>query len=144
MDGVSGSGGINSALYMGAGAMQAHSWGMAVSAHNVANVSTDGFTPQRALFATGPGGRGVTLDTVLRDPPLGGAVSAPDRPGTANAAPDAIYDAAGLPPEAVHPSGTELAREMPRMIVTQRTYEANAQTVRTADDMLGTLLNIKA
>lgn len=141
MDGISGSGGISSALYLGAGAMQAHSWGMAVSAHNVANVSTDGFTPQRALFATGPGGRGVTLDTVLREPPLGGAVSAQDRPGAASGA-DA--DMAGLPPEAMRPSGTELAKEMPRMIVTQRTYEANAQTVRTADDMLGTLLNIKA
>ena len=140
MDGVSGSGGISSALYMGAGAMQAHSWGMAVSAHNVANVSTDGFTPQRALFATGPGGRGVTLDTVLREPPLGGAVSAPDRPGASGG----VSAAAGLPPEAMRPSGTELAKEMPRMIITQRTYESNAQTVRTADDMLGTLLNIKA
>lgn len=141
MDGISGSGGISSALYLGAGAMQAHSWGMAVSAHNVANVSTDGFTPQRALFATGPGGRGVTLDTVLREPPLGGAVSAQDRPGAVSGG-DAHV--AGLPPEALRPSGTELAKEMPRMIVTQRTYEANAQTVRTADDMLGTLLNIKA
>ncbi len=140
MDGVSGSGGISSALYMGAGAMQAHSWGMAVSAHNVANVSTDGFTPQRALFATGPGGRGVTLDTVLREPPLGGAVSAPDRPGASGD----VSAAAGLPPEAMRPSGTELAKEMPRMIITQRTYESKAQTVRTADDMLGTLLNIKA
>lgn len=140
MDGVSGSGGISSALFLGAGAMQAHSWGMAVSAHNVANVSTDGFTPQRALFATGPGGRGVTLDTVLREPPLGGAVPAQDRPGAAGGA----SDMAGLPPEVARPSGTELAREMPRMIVTQRTYEANAQTVRTADDMLGTLLNMKA
>ena len=140
MDGVSGSGGISSALYMGAGAMQAHSWGMAVSAHNVANVSTDGFTPQRALFATGPGGRGVTLDTVLREPPLGGAVSAPDRRGASGD----VSAAAGLPPEAMRPSGTELAKEMPRMIITQRTYESNAQTVRTADDMLGTLLNIKA
>ena len=140
MDGVSGSGGISSALYMGAGAMQAHSWGMAVSAHNVANVSTDGFTPQRALFATGPGGRGVTLDTVLREPPLGGAVSAPDRPGASGD----VSAAAGLPPEAMRPSGTELAKEMPRMIITQRTYESNAQTVRTADDMLGTWLNIKA
>lgn len=140
MDGVSGSGGISQALFLGAGAMQAHSWGMAVSAHNVANVSTDGFTPQRALFATGPGGRGVTLDTVLREPPLGGAVSAQDRPGAAGGA----SHMAGLPPEVARPSGTELAREMPRMIVTQRTYEANAQTVRTADEMLGTLLNMKA
>lgn len=140
MDGVSGSGGINSALWMGAGAMEAHSWGMAVSAHNVANVSTDGFTPQRALFATGPGGQGVALDTVIREPSLGSAVQGYGADGVATD----IQNVAGLPPDATRPSGTELAREMPHMIVTQRTYEANAQTVRTADEMLGTLLNIKA
>lgn len=142
MDGVSGSGGISSALFMGAGAMQAHSWGMAVTAHNMANVSTDGFTPQRALFATGPGGRGVTLDTVIREPGLGGPAAGYGPDGVAATLQD--QNVAGLPPEALRPSGTELAREMPHMIVTQRTYEANAVTVRTADEMLGTLLNIKA
>ena len=140
MDGVSGSGGITSALFMGAGAMQAHSWGMAVTAHNVANVSTDGFTPQRALFATGPGGRGVTLDTVIREPGLGGLAGGAGPDGVTAGA----QNVSGLPPEVLRPSGTELAREMPHMIVTQRTYEANAATVRTADEMLGTLLNIKA
>ena len=140
MDGVSGSGGISSALFMGAGAMQAHSWGMAVSAHNVANVSTDGFTPQRALFATGPGGQGVTLDTVIREPGLGGLAAGYGPDGATTAA----QDVSGLPPGVPRPSGTELAREMPHMIVTQRTYEANAATVRTADEMLGTLLNMKA
>lgn len=143
MSGVSGSGGISASLYLGAGAMQAHSWGMAVSAHNVANVSTAGFTPQRALFATGPGGRGVTLDTVQREPPLGGMEASGATDPSDRYSADA-YESAGLPPEALRPSGTELAREMPRMIVTQRTYEANAQTVRTADEMLGTLLNMKA
>lgn len=140
MDGVSGSGGITSALFMGAGAMQAHSWGMAVHAHNVANVSTDGFAPQRALFATGPGGQGVTLDSVIREPRLGGALAGYGADGTAAD----FREAANLPPGMTLPSGTELAREMPGMIVTQRTYEANAQTVRTADEMLGTLLNLKA
>lgn len=136
MDGISG-GGISQALYMGAGAMQAHSWGIAVSAHNVANVSTDGFTPQRALFTTGPQGRGVALDTVQSDPVPAGAASG-YRPAVD------IRQGGGLPPEGRYPSATELAREMPSMISTQRTYEANAQTVRTADEMLGVLLNLKA
>ena len=44
----------------------------------------------------------------------------------------------------VNPGGTDLGREMTQMISTQRTYEANAQVVRTGDAMLGTLLDLKA
>lgn len=136
MDGISGSG-ISSAMFMGAGAMQVHSWDMAVRAHNVANVSTDGFTPQRALLATGPQGQGVTLDSVSRDPVPAGAASGYRPAG------DTGNDS-GLQSQGIYPSGTDLAREMPGMISTQRSYEANAQTVRSADDMLGVLVNLKA
>ena len=87
--------GITGSMNLGASAMNAHAWGMAVTAHNVANVNTAGFTPQHAVYATGPG-------------------------------------------------GTDLGREMTQMISTQRTYEANAQVVRTGDAMLGTLLDLKA
>ena len=70
----------------------------------------------------------------------GGALAGYGAEGTAAD----FREAANLPPGMMLPSGTELAREMPGMIITQRTYEANAQTVRTADEMLGTLLNLKA
>ena len=124
--------GITGSMYIGALAMDAHSWGMAVTAHNVANVNTAGFTPQRAVYATGPGGRGVRLDAVLQDAGAAGRLDA------------ATNSDPSMPPEFVNPSGTDLGREMTQMISTQRIYEANAQTVRTGDAMLGVLLDLKA
>ena len=134
--------GINTSMQLGASAMNTHSWGMAVSAHNVANVSTAGFEPQRAVYATGPAGQGVRLDAVLQG---NGPAGSPGTGGTAFSAAQAVYDVtAGLPLEATSPSGTNLAREMVSMISTQHAYTANAATVRTGDAMLGTLLDIKA
>lgn len=66
--------------------MNTHSWGMAVASHNVANVSTAGFEPQRAVYATGPAGQGVRLDAVLQ----GGVPSGPG--GTSFSAAQAVYD----------------------------------------------------
>ena len=75
--------GINTSMQLGASAMNTHSWGMAVSAHNVANVSTPGFEPQRAVYATGPEGQGVRLDAVLqRNGPVGTGARLPTRPGS--------------------------------------------------------------
>ena len=109
------------------GGLGVHSVGMQVSAHNIANVSTDSFSPQRAVYATGHSGDGVVLDAVYK------------------------VDAAamqGLPRDygvAVQPiSGTELSREMPQMIMTQRGFEANAAAVRTADQILGTIIDMVA
>ena len=122
--------GTSDSMYIGASALNAHSWGMAVTAHNVANVNTAGFTPRRAVYAEGPDARGVRLDAVLQDAAGRFDVAASGEPS--------------MPPEFVNPSGTDLGREMTRMISTQRTYEANAQTVRSADAMRGVLLDIKA
>lgn len=130
---------ISTSMQLGASAMNTHSWGMAVTAHNVANVSTAGFEPQRAVYATGPAGQGVRLDAVLQ----GNGV--PNAAGTPYSAAQAVYDVtSGLPLEATNPSGTDLGREMVSMITSQHAYKANAAVVRTGDDMLGTLLDIKA
>lgn len=128
---------MSSSLFLGANALRAHSTGMQVTAHNIANVSTAGFDPQRALLATGPNGVGVELDAVLREknPLKVGPQSPPDMGDMA---------ANGMPPEFVAPSGTELAKEFPHMISTQHAFEANTKVVRAADEMLGSLLNIKA
>jgi flagellar basal-body rod protein FlgC len=140
MNGINGIGGINTSLYLGADAMQTHTIGMQVCAHDVANISTANFLPQREIYATGPSGMGVDLDAVIRDPmPLGGKI------GTHRAViSNENSNSPGFPPEVAHPSGTDLAREMPHMISTQRAFQANAKTVMAADDLLGTLLNISA
>ena len=112
---------------------------MAVTAHNVANVNTAGFAPQHAVYATGPGGRGVRLDAVLQDSGVAGRLPAEVRNNPAVSAAPASVES-----DFVNPGGTDLGREMTQMISTQRTYEANAQVVRTGDAMLGTLLDLKA
>lgn len=130
---------ISTSMHLGASAMNTHSWGMAVAAHNVANVSTAGFEPQRAVYATGPAGQGVRLDAVLQGGGVSGSVATP------YSAAQAVYDVtAGMPLEAANPSGTDLGREMVSMITSQHAYKANAAVVRAGDAMLGTLLDIKA
>jgi flagellar basal body rod protein FlgG len=44
---------------------------------------------------------------------------------------------------ALQASGTDLAREMVDMMVSQRSFEANVRSIQTADDMLGVVLDIK-
>lgn len=137
--------GINTSMQLGASAMNTHSWGMAVAAHNVANSNTAGFEPQRAVYATGPAGQGVRLDAVLQGNSPFGISGAGNTSGASYSAAQAVFDVtAGLPLEATSPSGTDIAREMVSMISTQHAYKANATTVRTSDAMLGTLLDIKA
>ena len=128
----------SSSLQIGASALNALSWGTAVTAHNVANVSTAGFEPRRAVYSSNANDQGVSFDAVLKE--TGSAVQNPDW-----AAAKAVYDVtSGHPLEASAPSGTDLSREFTTMITTQHAYEANAQVIRTSDTMLGTLLDIKA
>lgn len=127
MNGVSG---ITSTLDIAASALAVHSVGTQVAAHNIANVSTADFLPQRATFVTGSRGIGVELESVRKqDMPLG------RQPLVENG------DGSGA---AVKASGTELARELPHLITTQKGFEANATTVRAADEMLDSLLNLIA
>ena len=129
----------SNSLQIGASALNAFSWGTAVTAHNVANVSTAGFEPRRAVYSSNPNNQGVSFDAALKDTGSA-AVQNPDW-----AAAKAVYDVtSGLPLEASSPSGTDLSREFTTMITTQHAYEANAQVIRTSDTMLGTLLDIKA
>lgn len=55
----------SNSMTLAAGALKAQSQGLAVTAHNVANVSTGGFRPRHAAYATGPEGFGVRLNAVL-------------------------------------------------------------------------------
>lgn len=131
---------IGNSLYLGASAMYAFSQGIAVTANNVANVSTTGFVPGRAEYAENANAQGVRFTTVLKD------AGVPVGPDTDPAADNAeVYDVTSdLALEALPPSGTELSDEISRMISTQHAYEANAQIIHTTDTMLGTFLDIKA
>ncbi|MFO0706097.1 MAG: flagellar basal body rod C-terminal domain-containing protein [Nitrospira sp.] len=96
-----------------------------VSAHNVANVNTDGFKKSRTEFVeAGPGG---VLPVVQKDDSAGPTVLK-----------DTGYGAAQ-----VELSNVDLGEEAVSQIVAQRGFEANLRTLKTADDMLGSILDTK-
>lgn len=113
-------------LDISSSALRAFGLGTAVAANAIANVNTDGFLPQRAVYGEMRGG--VRLASVVQE---GGQ---PGRIQTAAERRAASVDA---------PSATELTREIPGVMATQRAFEVNAAAVRTADDMLGSLLDMR-
>ena len=125
----------NSTQYAAASAMNAISLQVAVSANNLANISTAGFVPQRGTYSTGRAGQSVLFDSVLSQ-----AQSL-----TPWSAANAVFDVTPNQfSERITPSGTDVAAESSHLISMQHAYEANAKIVQTSDSMLGTLLDIRA
>ena len=117
-------------------ALSAFSTSMAVTANNVANINTDGYKSQDARLETGPDGQGVRVSAIVRDDSPGGyqpeSVSGYNQAG--------VYEpSAGL----VETSNVDLARQTVDMIQTSRAFEANVVTIRSQDQMLGTLLDMR-
>jgi flagellar hook protein FlgE len=44
---------------------------------------------------------------------------------------------------AVEASNVDMSQELVNMIIAQRTYQANAQTIKTQDQVLQTLINMR-
>lgn len=128
---------LTDAVYSAASAMNAYGTGMAATAHNVANVNTPDFYPQQVQYQTGPNGQGVQVGAVTQGPYL------PPAPQPESAYPSLPLADGLLPPEALAPSQTDLAREFTNMISAQRAYEANAATIRTWDVMQGVIVDLK-
>ena len=97
---------------------------MGVTANNIANVNTADFKKSRAVFLEGGNG-----DVKV-------SVNQVDTPGLPN--PDAKDDPS-LPAEL---SNVDLTEEIPRMIPTQRSYDANLIAIKTQDEMIGTVVDI--
>jgi len=96
-----------------------------VSAHNVANVNTDGFKKSDTTFVEAPSG-GV-LPVVQKDNSPGPAVLKDTAQGYMQ----------------VELSNVDLAEEAVSQILAQRGFEANLRTMKTADDMLGSILDTR-
>ena len=105
-----------SSLSSGLSGMIANATALDSTANNVANASTNGYKPEVAAFQQGSVS-GVTVNI--------------SKVGA---------DAAA----AETPSGTDLATETVNSIQYLAGFKLNAQVVKTADQVLGTLLNIKA
>lgn len=96
-----------------------------VVAHNVANVNTDGFKKSRTEFVEIPGG-GV-LPVVEKDDSSG---------------PTVLRDT-GNHQTMVELSNVDLAEEAVQQIMAQRSFEANLQTLRTGNSLLGSILDMR-
>ncbi|WP_428560172.1 MAG: flagellar basal body rod protein FlgC [Solidesulfovibrio sp. DCME] len=117
-------------------ALNAQSTSMAVTANNVANAATDGYKSREARLADGPEGQGVRIADIVRDDAAGGlnptVVSAQNEAG--------LYEPTA---SLVEMSNVDLLRQSVNMVEASRAFEANVAVLRTADDMAGTLLDMR-
>lgn len=114
-------GAIQSAL----SGLTAFSTQVAVTAHNLANVNTDGFKKSRTEMAAVESG---------------GVRSAIQKDETAG---PTILNNTGYGPAQLELSNVDLAEEAVNQIIGQRGFEANLQSIKTSDEMLGTILDIR-
>ena len=96
-----------------------------VSAHNVANMNTDGFQKQRVYLEQGPSG--LVLPFVRTESPLG--------------RPDTVLGPDGSPHD---PSNVDFAEEAMVQLTAIRAYEANVIVIQEEADRLEQLLRMVA
>jgi flagellar basal-body rod protein FlgC len=111
---------VNSTL----SALQAYRKSMRVTANNIANVNTEEFKKSRASLKEGVNG---SVEV---------AVSKVNTPG------HRYQEFDGDQMVEKETSNVELAEEIPDLIITRRTYQANLKVLQTRDKMLGTTLDI--
>lgn len=114
-----------SAMHSALSGVAAYAKQVEVSAHNVANVNTDGFKKSQTDLVEGSNG-GVR-PVVRKDDSAG----------------PTVLSNRGHGPTQVELSNVNLAEETVNQIIAQRGFEANINTLKTADDMLGTILDMK-
>lgn len=105
-------------------AVQAFQTKQNTTAHNVANVNTDGYKKTEA-FLEGGGNDSVRVRTEKVDT-QGPMVS----------------EETGRGSEMVEKSNVELSEELPESMMNKRHFQANVKMVEQADEMTGTLLDI--
>lgn len=117
-------------------ALSAFSTSLNATAHNVANVSTEGYQPQRVELADGPGGQGVQVAAVTT---AQGSDVSPARmgEGAAEGAPQGGFTASAV-------NGVDLVSEMVGLMTTSRAFEANVTMIRATEETTGHVLNLIA
>ena len=111
---------VNSAI----SALQAYKSKLRVTANNIANVNTDEFKKSRTTLEEGTNG-GVQVN-----------IHRVNTPGFRYKA----FEGDQLAEK--ESSNVNLEEEIPEMMVTQRTYEANLKVLQTQNKMLGSVLDI--
>ena len=105
-------------------ALQAYRKSMRVAAHNIANVNTEEYKKIRATMKEGLNG-GVEVD-----------VQKVNTPG------HRYQELQGDQMVEKETSNVNLEEELPDLMVTKHTYEANLKVLQTRDKMLGSMLDI--
>jgi flagellar hook protein FlgE len=105
-------------------ALSAHATKLAVSANNIANVETEAFKKSRAVLQEGANGS-VKVE-----------IQRVDTPGPV------VEDSSNDQYAAREMSNVDLGEEIPQTMIARRGYEANLSMIRTADEMLGSVINI--
>lgn len=106
--------------------LQAYSTRVANTASNVANMYTQGFKKDRVVLSTQvPQGVRATVEKV-------------DTPGPA------VAEMTDQGYEMVEQSNVDPSEEIPELMTSQHGYGANLKTIKTADQMMQSLLDIKA
>ncbi|MFU8818821.1 MAG: flagellar basal body rod C-terminal domain-containing protein [Desulfurivibrio sp.] len=99
----------------------------AATAHNTANVNTDGYKKVRVTLAeTTPAGGVAARAEVI------------DTPGPL------VQEQTAAGSELVEQSNVDLAEELPNLMLSRRYYQANLKVVQTENERLGYLLDIKS
>ncbi|MFZ6688446.1 flagellar basal body protein [Undibacterium sp. SXout11W] len=104
-----------SSLSSGLSGLHANSTALDSAANNIANANTNGYSPEVVNFQQGATG-GVTVN----------------------------ISKAGASASANSPSDTDLTTEIVNSIQYVAGFKLNAQVIKAADQVLGTLLNVKA
>lgn len=111
---------LNSAI----SALQAHVKKLGVTAHNIANLNSEGYKKYRATMEEDALG-GVQLD-----------IRRVETPGF----PYEIMEDGQ--PVGKETSNVDLTQEIPNLMIAQRGYEANIKSIQAQDEILGSLLDI--
>jgi flagellar hook protein FlgE len=113
------------AIHSALSGLIAFSTQIGVTAHNVANVNTNGFKKsQTELIAQETGG---VLAVIQKNESAG----------------PTILNDTGYGPAQLELSNVDFGEEAVNQIIGQRGFEANLQALKTADEMLGSILDIK-
>ncbi len=114
-----------SAIHTSLSGLAAYAKQVEVTAHNVANVNTNGFKKSRT--------ESIALET-------GGVLPVIQKDESAG---PAILNDTGYGPAQFELSNVDLGEEVINQIIGQRRFEANLKVLKSADDMLGRILDIK-
>ncbi|MDR2893144.1 MAG: flagellar basal body protein [Deltaproteobacteria bacterium] len=125
---------MQSLLNTSVSALGAFGVGMQVTADNIANINTPYFKAGRAYYETGPQGYGNRVGEISHDISPGPAIPALP-PDTIDISPTAGALREG--------SNVSLEREAIQMVSLENAYSANAMVVRTTDDIMGVVLDMK-